>query len=643
MTLKSKLKEMSSDFSRTQQVALAIAPKVTSVLSLFGSGWIAIEVLTKRSKRTNVYNRLLCAMSLCDILVSSWFFLSTWPIPEGTPGVAFDTGTQASCTAQGFFVQFGITSPVYNSCLAVYYLLVVRYGVTEDTLKGVEPIFHILALSFGLGTSFTGLGLDLYNSANLWCWIAPLPSDCLDSKRYGDETNCTRGNNAWIYRWAFYFAPLWFFIVFVTCIMVCVYMSIRRREIKAIRVSQKIIAEKGPGNRDTTNGRRVVRSSFMHTAKPSTTHNINIFKTRQQRQQQRNAGRRSRFLRGYAETAKQSSRMVIPQKLASKIVVIQNSSRSFKPTNHSRRFGEAIDGASPKSDEDKEDEDCGECAEYVISTLQTFPTAHQQNLEANSFGSRIVFRQSLLYCLVFYLTFTFATINRFIQQVTGQTYFGVIFLHSIFIPLQGFFNVIVYRYAYYFRLKHRNPHMTEWELFQHTWRWSFLGPPPNSRQRPQQRKSMSSSAFENPNRPNIQQQLSNIPGNAATRDSRPSTDQSLASVSAGQEHHTLSSAMADDSAMFSTELDNTQQQRIDSEDIQTFSGMIADDVYAAAGSDSAPGEGLNYNIYDMNDDDCIYDVMSDLMVTYSDYPNVLSDDAIMVATNFPIIVIGDDD
>ena len=37
---------------------------------------------------------------------------------------------------------------------------------------------------------------------------------------------------------------------------------------------------------------------------------------------------------------------------------------------------------------------------------------------------------------------------------------------------------MVYRYYFYMRLKQRNPHMTFCELMHWTWRWSFLGPPP---------------------------------------------------------------------------------------------------------------------------------------------------------------------
>jgi hypothetical protein len=95
-----------------QQIALAVTPKITASLSILGSAWIVVEVLTVPEKRGNVYNRLLCAMSINDVILSSMFFASTWPIPEGTDGVYTAIGSERSCVAQGFFIQFGIVPAI---------------------------------------------------------------------------------------------------------------------------------------------------------------------------------------------------------------------------------------------------------------------------------------------------------------------------------------------------------------------------------------------------------------------------------------------------------------------------------------------------------------------------------------------------
>jgi hypothetical protein len=93
--------------------------------------------------------------------------------------------------------------------LSLYYVLVINFKYTDATQKKwVEPSMHAVAGIWAFGTAIYSASSGLLNNANLWCWIAPLPLDCLDSWRYGDGGNCIRGDNAWIYRWAFYFAPL---------------------------------------------------------------------------------------------------------------------------------------------------------------------------------------------------------------------------------------------------------------------------------------------------------------------------------------------------------------------------------------------------------------------------------------------------
>ena len=100
-----------SSLTSSQQLALAVTPKVTGLLSALGSLWIVIEVATQKTKRGNVYNRIVFAMSFFDVFTSMFMFASTWPIPEDTEGVVFASGNQRSCTAQGFFLQLGLISP----------------------------------------------------------------------------------------------------------------------------------------------------------------------------------------------------------------------------------------------------------------------------------------------------------------------------------------------------------------------------------------------------------------------------------------------------------------------------------------------------------------------------------------------------
>jgi hypothetical protein len=72
----------------SQQVALAIIPKVTSALSIFGSAYITFDVLRPKHRRNiQSYQRLLVGMSICDLSMSGGIFMSTWPMPRDVPNV----------------------------------------------------------------------------------------------------------------------------------------------------------------------------------------------------------------------------------------------------------------------------------------------------------------------------------------------------------------------------------------------------------------------------------------------------------------------------------------------------------------------------------------------------------------------------
>jgi hypothetical protein len=235
-------------WTRQQQAVVAILPKISSFCSFLGSGWIAIEILShqghytdiggntkgsnqhhsssssrkqlqqNRAKRHHPYHRLLLAMCLYDVTESVWNFLSTWPIPSDTPNRIWASGSRGTCSAQGFFLQVAVAIPIYNAFLAMYYMLVINFQITEVTLvRRVEPIMHIVANVLGWVTSLTMLGMGYMNDANLWCWIAAYPAGCLNTYQFGyppeNEFPCTRGNYAWIFRWSFYFAPVWLSII----------------------------------------------------------------------------------------------------------------------------------------------------------------------------------------------------------------------------------------------------------------------------------------------------------------------------------------------------------------------------------------------------------------------------------------------
>lgn len=252
-------------WTETQQVAMAIGPKITAILSIFGSGYIIREAFfMDRKKRQKAFYRIMIGMSCSDILASAFLFLTTWPIPKEYVGIVYaNMGNTQVCTMQGFFLQLGIMTPLYNGVLASYYFMSIRLGWREEKIAKVEKFLHCAVLLFGLSTAVTGLRLTLFNNANAWCWIAPYPANCQQSYQLSLEddgetttTTCERGDNANIYRWAFWYAPVWLMILWVTTSMTLTYLSVlmvdKKMQSYTSRFTSSILSSNDSSRRSNT-------------------------------------------------------------------------------------------------------------------------------------------------------------------------------------------------------------------------------------------------------------------------------------------------------------------------------------------------------------------------------------------------------
>lgn len=377
-------------WTQSQQIALAVVPKFSSILSLLGSTWILVEVLTGKGKLRQVYNRLLGMMALYDILESVWNFASTWPIPRGTQGVWGASGTTATCAAQGFFLQFSLGVPIYNACLSIYYLLIIRYGISEERIQRyIEPSMHVIVFLISGGTAFASAGLNLLNNANLWCWIAPYPLDCKDSLRYGDEANCIRGDNAWLYRWLFYFIPLW------TCIAISIvatfmfYCSVKKREHASLQYRQPTLSHIS------------MRNSYCETG------SIRIS---------------SGDLMGNGSGSIRNG---------SNELLNNRSSTQGKPNEESAAAAEEdLDGSLSNNSSWR-----ASMRAFVAKSVTR--RRGEEQPELSNPRSKEVWQQAIFFTFAFWMTHLFSTMNRTVQLVRGDTFYVLVVLHSWFDPLQG--------------------------------------------------------------------------------------------------------------------------------------------------------------------------------------------------------------
>jgi hypothetical protein len=178
--------------STGQRAALAWIPRVSGLLSLLGSVCIVVDVLVRYSKKKTmlprtsnnnqarpVYDSLVGAMAGFDAITSICWILSSAPTWKhdrfgGPSGVYGALGNEATCSAQGFVLQFSaIASLFYNVALSVYYLLVIVYSVREERIK--KHGLGLLLPPIAIATVVAVRGLPHYTTVIIVCSIPPPP------------------------------------------------------------------------------------------------------------------------------------------------------------------------------------------------------------------------------------------------------------------------------------------------------------------------------------------------------------------------------------------------------------------------------------------------------------------------------------
>jgi hypothetical protein len=140
------------------------------------------------------------------------------------------------------------------------------------------------------------------------------------------------------------------------------------------------------------------------------------------------------------------------------------------------------------AEEKKDDAFLSGCATDENSLAEAIPSWNPRNIFGQWRTQRAIYKedyrrsvevanQALWYLGVFYLTHVWATTTRIIQQVRqGQTFFGVILVHSIFDPLQGFSNFVVYQRPRYLKIRKAHPSIGVTGAIWRALRFSYLPP-----------------------------------------------------------------------------------------------------------------------------------------------------------------------
>jgi hypothetical protein len=438
-----------------QQKALALVPKVTGGASLLSSLVVISLLVRKRRRRrrqradgdatstgntkktTPVYHRLLLGMAAADVSSSFWLSLSTWPIPKST-GILWAVGNERTCTFQGFFTQFGISSPLYNVSLSVYYLLVIRYSWKEEDLRKIEPWLHVLPVGWAASTALAGLGVDLFHSANLWCFIAPNSDD---------------SNNANIYRWAFFYGPLWTAILIVTIQLFLVFSRVRSVTLRSERYTrayaerqeeysnQQSLLETGNGGSGGGGG----SSSLSRFQDEQSSILLNETESKSQQPNISNHTENSSGVMASDPTTNQHYSSTnftnsLPIDLPSPPAGDETSSPPPPaPASRRRRLSWSLRTSLLGN----------HTASTAAITSNKKKKKRQQTHEQFAKRRRQVAMQCLRYACVFYLTWIPITLIRIFQTVDRPINYWLLVLAAVATPMQGLPNCLVFLYPTY--------------------------------------------------------------------------------------------------------------------------------------------------------------------------------------------------
>lgn len=168
--------------TQTLWVVNRVACACSGTLSILGSSLIIYIILSgKIEQRKRMHNHLLICLSAFDIVYSLGWSLSTLPVPRDSKCTSGAFGNHGTCALQGLMLNFGIAVPHYNVVLCLYFVAVIRYNVSDATLKKFEPYMHVFGVATCVLSSIYFLATDRFHSRQGFCWVE-------DKCRYSDES-----------------------------------------------------------------------------------------------------------------------------------------------------------------------------------------------------------------------------------------------------------------------------------------------------------------------------------------------------------------------------------------------------------------------------------------------------------------------
>ena len=191
-------------YLRSRQAVLCMA--FSSSISAIASLLLIYIILISPAKLSSIYHRIMFGIGISDIIYGLAKALTTLPMPA--PGHDYWTdmvniqgirmGNIQTCTAQGFFINFGgMLEAGYYLGLCAYYVCSIGFNMRNESLKRVEPVLHVAAIAFATSYSLPAVFDGGYNAffGTPTCTLVPKPWFCEKNINGGGEgaVECIRG------------------------------------------------------------------------------------------------------------------------------------------------------------------------------------------------------------------------------------------------------------------------------------------------------------------------------------------------------------------------------------------------------------------------------------------------------------------
>jgi len=167
--------------STSQQYVISWLQIGPSILSLLGSYLIIYNIRRNNNIKSSPYRRIMLALSVCTILSTFGWMLEPFLVPAKTEENSNDLvwvyamGNHATCVVLGAISQFSIAQHLFLAFLSLYFLVTVKFGMTQRNFVKYEKWIHASILVFACTTSLIGIVFDYFrpNVIAPGCWINP--------------------------------------------------------------------------------------------------------------------------------------------------------------------------------------------------------------------------------------------------------------------------------------------------------------------------------------------------------------------------------------------------------------------------------------------------------------------------------------